>query len=221
MNEFDPAFYISDSGVESVADTIRSKILAWITSRWLADLLVVFDGPPVTTGSLEDILERLETFSEKWDFRRLARDRGAPTDDQMSEGAGSARWLTDGVTELPQDVQARILYDADHLGLVHAQEAAASSYDYIAVLGGARLSCKLRSLRAAEIMHAGVRTGTIVLLGAARPVAQSERDATDTYAPEAADEFDLIVAGAREAFGFDPAVFEARLLGTACRSPSS
>jgi len=58
------------------------------------------------------------------------------------------------------------------------------------------------------VMRAGTRVSTLVLLGAARPVADTERDATDTYAPGAADEFDLIIAGAQQAFGFDASSFD-------------
>jgi hypothetical protein len=69
------------------------------------------------------------------------------------------------------------------------------------------------------MMRRGVRADTVALLGAARPVADSERDATDTYAPGAADEFDLIVAGAQQAFGFDTSpMHEERHDDTANRS---
>jgi len=206
MNYFDPTFHITKPIDQSLVNTIRSKIRAWVESMWLADLLALFDGNISLQGSLDEVLERLETFSDRWDFRRIARERGVPTDDELRHGVGSARWLS-AATGLPQDMEARVLDDASHLGLVHGQQPAQSRYDYIVVLGGARLSCKLRPLRAAEVMRAGVRVDRIALLGAARPIAESERDATDTYAPGASDEFDLIVTGAQQILGFDASTF--------------
>jgi hypothetical protein len=199
---FDPAFLISKEMGDSTVDEIRSKIQAWITSSWLRDLIRVFDGTTALDGTLDETLERLEAFSERWDFRRIARERGALADDMLRQGSGSARWLS-AATGLSESAEARILGNASHLGLVHARHPSLSRYDYIAALGGARLSCKFRPLLAAKLLRAGVGAEHVVLLGAARPVAESEREATDAYAPGASDEFDLIVAGAQEAFGFD------------------
>jgi hypothetical protein len=207
MNLFDPAFLITSPQDEPTAKTIRSKIQAWITSSWFGDLVGMFSGSIVLDGSLDETLERLEAFSERWDYRRIARERGAPTDDALRQGQGSARWLS-AATGLSEAAEARVLEDVKHLGLVKARHPTHSSYDYIVALGGARLSCKFRPLLAGELIRAGVGTENIVLLGAARPVAESERDATDTYAPGASDEFDLIVAGARDAFGFDMAAYD-------------
>jgi len=206
MDHFDPAFRMPERIDASPVKTVRSKIRSWITSSWMSDLVVMFGGAVPSADNLDESLERLETFSARWDFRRMARDRGAPTDDQLRQGAGSARWLSTA-TGLSEDQEVRIVEDATRLGLVHGQEPIFLSYEYVVVLGGARLSCQLRPLRAAEIVRSGVDVGRIALLGAARPVAESERDATDTYAPGATDEFDLIVAGAVQAFGFSASVF--------------
>lgn len=166
----------------------------------------MFDDNIVLDGSLDSTLEQLEAFSEKWDFRRIARERGALADDMVRQGHGSARWLS-AATGLSEPAEARILEHATHLGLVQARHPTLSRYDYIVVLGGARLSCKFRPLLAAELIRSGVGSKQVVLLGAARPVADSERDATDTYAPGASNEFDLLVAGTQKAFGFDGSAF--------------
>jgi hypothetical protein len=205
--KYDPTFQIEPSIDVALAMAIRAKIRAWITSRWLADLISQFGGQTPLRGSTDEILVGLEAFSERWDFRRIARERGAVTDDASREGQGSARWLS-ATTGLAHDVEGRIIDDAGHLGLVRGQKPARSSYDYMVVLGGARLSCKLRPDLAVETMQAGTHVGEVVLLGAARPVADSERDATNTYAPGAADEFDLIIAGAQQALGFDQSAYE-------------
>lgn len=198
---YDPTFQMKPPIDASSAGVIRAKIRAWVTSRWLTDLISLFGGDTPGNGSTEQILEELEAFSDRWDFRRIARERGVAADDALREGKGSARWLS-ATTELPPEADERIVEDARHLGLVQGHEPSRSDYDYVVVLGGARLSCKLRSDRAAEVMRAGTHAGKVILLGAARPVADSERDATDTYAPGATDEFDLIIAGAQGSFGF-------------------
>jgi hypothetical protein len=152
------------------------------------------------TGELSHVLEQLEQFSDRWDFRRIARERGAATDDNVRQGSGAARWLT-ADTGLSSELQERVLEDAKELGMVIAEGPKRNEYDYILVLGGARLSCELRSIRAAEVIRSGVATSAVGLLGAARPIADTEREATDTYAPGAKDEFDLMIAGAHSAFG--------------------
>jgi hypothetical protein len=206
MNSLDPAFLIDGPIDESLPDRVRTKIWKWITSTWFTDLVALYGGDIAPDRDLNQTLEYLEQFSDRWDFRRMARERGAPTDDQVRQGQGSARWLSTA-TGLTNDMDARVVEDATHLGLVHGQTPSQARYDYIVPLGGARLSCLLRPVLAAEILQARIQTDTIVLLGAARPVADSERDATDTYATGAVDEFDLIVAGAQRALGFDGSVY--------------
>lgn len=167
----------------------------------------MFGGTIDSKSGLDDLLSRLEIFSDRWDFRRMARERGALTDDEQRHGHGAARWLTtaDG---LSPETQARILENSSHLGLIHATEPSLQTYDCILALGGARLSCMLRPLRAGEVIRSGVTAAMVGLLGAPRPIPESERDATDIYAPGAADEFELIVAGGQQAFGFNARQFD-------------
>lgn len=202
MSNFDPTFLLSRQTDASSVAIIRAKIAAWVTSSYFLDLLALFGANVPAQDNIDEMLEHLEKFSDRWDFRRMARERGAAADDALREGQGAARWLsaTAGLTE---EMEPRILKNAKLLGLITAQDPSEKEYDYILVLGGARLSCKLRPIRAVEVIQAGVKTREIVLLGAARPVADTERDATDTYAPGAVDEFDLIVAGGQLVFGFD------------------
>lgn len=207
VEHFDPTFLLPTQLGVPPAIAIRAKIRAWVTSPWLVDLVAMFDGTMTSQKGLDDLLRDLYIFSDRWDFRRMARERGVPADDELHQGQGAARWLTEA-TGLTKEAEDRILQNAKHLGLVHEIEPSQSSYDCIIVLGGARLSCKLRPLRAAEVMRAGVTASTVALLGAARPVPSSERNATDTYAPNAVDEFDLIVAGGQQVLGFDAKTFE-------------
>lgn len=203
---FDPTFLLPAQPEVASARAIRAKIRAWVTSPWLVDLVTMFNGKMSSQSRLDDLLRDLQIFSDRWDFRRMAREQGVPSDDGLRQGQGAARWLTDA-TGLTEAAEARILQNARHLGLIHGIEPSQSSYDCIIVLGGARLSCKLRPMRAAEVMRAGVTASAVALLGATRPVSSSERDATDTYAPGAVDEFDLIVSGGQQAIGFDSNTF--------------
>jgi len=207
VEHFDPTFLPPEQLGVAPVTAIREKIRAWVTSPWLIDLVEMFDGTINFQEGLDDLLRDLHIFSDRWDFRRMARKRGVPADDELHQGQGAARWFTEAIG-LSEEVKDSILENAKHLGLVHDLEPSKPSYDCIIVLGGARLSCKLRPLQAAEVMSAGVTASTVALLGAARRIPSSERDATDTYAPGAVDEFDLIVAGGEQALGFDAKTFE-------------
>jgi hypothetical protein len=80
-----------------------------------------------------------------------------------------------------------------------------SQVDFLLILGGARLSNLLRPRYASKLIAANlVKPVHIVLLGGSRAVMDGERDATDTYAPGAATEFDLLTTAAAAEFGFDP-----------------
>ncbi len=204
MDHFDSTFLIDNS--DSPVKAIRVKIYAWVTSPWLTDLVALWGGRISLESSLDELLAYLDAFSDRWDFRRIAREQGASTDDQLRQGQGSARWLSASTGSSPE-MEARILDNAGHLGLVRSLPPTRNYYDHILVLGGARLSCLLRPTLAAQLLRSGLRVGSIGLLGAARPIPDSERDATDTYAPRASTEFDLIVAGAQNAFGIDVSAY--------------
>jgi hypothetical protein len=200
MNTVDSSFVVNAPSRSEAIRTVKTQIRAWIGSPPFLDLLSIYSGNPEIEGDLNGALVRLEQFSDRWDFRRIAREQGAATDDNLRHGSGAARWLS-AETGLSSEIQERVVEDARQLGLIIADDPKEKVYEYALVLGGARLSCELRSRRAAEVIRSGVSIGTVGLLGAARPISDSEREATDTYAPGARDEFDLMLAGARSAFG--------------------
>ena len=153
-----------------------------------------FDSSVPPDLDVEALVAWLLTFSERWDFRRLQRGTAA------RDTGERARWLVDGSHVTPRQ-QVLIEESSRALGLIGVSKPLGSSFDYVLVLGGARLSCLLRPRLAAEIIKScGIRPQTVVLLASARPVSESERSATDTYAPDAATEFDLINAGAEASF---------------------
>jgi hypothetical protein len=179
---------------------LRSQLTEWVSSAALAELVAMTDAATVITGSLRERLAALEEFSAAWDYRGRAHAAQVATASQ--DAGAAARWLIEGDFTPEQDGRIREL--AANLGLVNAQAPSRSSFDYVLVLGGARLSNLLRPQYAAELIRdKQVKAGELVLLGGARPVMDSERDATDTYAPGAQTEFDLMNMGGGRSFGLD------------------
>lgn len=176
----------------------------WLRSPALADLVARFGSEAPAHLTTPKLGAWLLDFSERWDFRQLQQGT-------LAEDTGErSRWLiTDtSLTESQRDV---IQAAARELGLIGVEFPKKNAYDFVWVLGGARLSNLLRPRFAAHLVadHA-LRCGAIALLAAARPVSSTERPATDTYAPEAETEFDLINRGAEIAFNMPHAFTEER-----------
>lgn len=203
MPTFDPRFIVPVGKEEDRIRLLRDKIHEWIRSAELQKLLDLFEFDTDMPEDLDEALDLLEMFSNRWDFRRMARERGAATDDQLTNGTGAARWLT-RPEDLPVSLTSGTMEVARDLGLTHTENPSDRHYHSILVLGGARLSCLHRTQRAAELVTDGLQVNKVALLGAARPVADSEREATNTYAPYAKDEFELMLAACRATFGIDP-----------------
>jgi len=176
----------------------------WLAAPTLAALAQCFGGEIPSQLSRTDRVAWLMNFSERWDFRALQAGT-------LSSDTGErSRWLiTD--TSLSEAQRDAIQAAANELGLIGAEIPSKRMYDFAWVLGGARLSCLLRPRFAAQLVtDHGVRCGSIALLAAARPVSATERHATDTYAPDAETEFDLINKGAEISFAMPAAFTEER-----------
>jgi hypothetical protein len=90
---------------------------------------------------------------------------------------------------------------ATDLGLVRSSRPRARRFDHVVVAGGGGVSPRLRASFAAELIERHqLDPGDVWLLGSPRPVTSTERRQTDPYAPGAADEFDLMIAGGEQAF---------------------
>jgi len=143
-------------------------------------------------------------FSERWDFRKLQQEATA-----KDTGEGS-RWLVNdsSLTETQRDI---IKESAKELGLIGIEIPSKNTYDFLWVLGGARLSCRLRPRLAAHLVteHA-LHCDIVALLASGRPISLTERNATDTYAPNAKTEFDLINYGAEIEFNIPSSFIEER-----------
>jgi hypothetical protein len=92
---------------------------------------------------------------------------------------------------------------ADRLGLVSPRKPRYRRYDKTLVLGGGYRSPLLRPRYAAQLQAGGVDLGELSFLGSPRFLIDEppERAVTEMYAPGAVDEFDLMISGARAAFG--------------------
>ncbi|PWR11669.1 hypothetical protein DKT69_26175 [Micromonospora sicca] len=168
-------------------------------------LVPVLRGAPATRNGL--------SAGQTWLLRRaLAVERVASAhfNFRMS-GGGTYRERWQAVAgDLAPDVRARVLDLADELGLVSPRRPRQRRYDHTLVLGGGFTSPLIRARHAAELRASGVGLGEISFLGSPRRLANGpprpERLAVRHFAPNAADEFDLMVGAARAAFGASPAV---------------
>jgi len=191
---------LADDRVQRIYETLDR----WLAAPTLAALVQSFGGAIPSQLSRTELVAWLLDFSERWDLRSL--QAGA-----LSKDTGErSRWLITDAS-LTEAHRSAIQAAANELGLIGAEIPSKRAYDFAWVLGGARLSCLLRPRLAAQLVtRLGVRFGSIALLAAARPVSATERHATDTYAPEAATEFDLINKGAEISFNMPAAFTEER-----------
>lgn len=189
---------------EDRIDYIKEAINNWLSKQSLRNLANAFGGVAPTSVSLNELADWYLDFCERWDFRGKQKQA---YDKKVGEGA---RWLLDS-GEL-SDYQKKCVFAAiSDLGLVDNYTARDNVYDYVWVLGGAKLSCLLRSRLAHNIIQNKlVECKTVVFLASMRPIGDAEREATNTYAPNAETEFDLFVAAAQSEFGVSTEYSEKR-----------
>ncbi|MDR2045060.1 MAG: hypothetical protein LBQ15_12035 [Clostridium sp.] len=174
---------------------IKNNISSWLTQNALEDLVAAFHGSLPRGLDLNALAKWYLEFSECWDFR--GRQKQA-FDKKVGEGA---RWLLSS-DDLSETQKESALTAAWKLGFMNNDEPMEHAYDYLWVLGGARLSCLLRSRLARHAIRSGAGVPkAVVFLTSMRPIGDAEREATDTYAPNAETEFDLSVAAAQKEFG--------------------
>ena len=171
---------------------VREVIGSFIYDQSLRKLVEAFGGKYPGPTFRED-LKYLVAFSERWDYRKNINTK--------TENNEKARWL------IEQDTLTRHQLDClskakEKLGLIDNSTPQERYYDYIWVLGGARLSCLLRT-RLANLICKNLKKSPkkISLLGSSRFINESERAATDTYAPNAKTEFDLFLFAHDKEFG--------------------
>lgn len=167
--------YEETDGYESVL----GKIKEWISHPQFVSLLKKNGYEVEDSLPLEEKIRRLIDFSDQWDFRGMQnRTRWEVADQSMDK-----------------ETEAMIYQTARTQELMGCQIPQKKEYDYGLVLGGARMSCLFRMKYAKKVCEDyGLKVGNIAGLAGMRPVMDTERTATDTYAPDAQTEFDLMRA---------------------------
>lgn len=183
-------YYNGDENVESVFEKIRD----WIFTPEFTLLLKSFGKTDIQGITLEEQINELIDFSSIWDFRGKQKKF-------VSGNTENPRW-TVADYDLSSQQKENIMKAANELGLIGCTLPSKKEYDYILVLGGARMSCLFRMRYAKQICDMyNVNAKSIVGLAGMREVMDSEREATDTYALDARTEFDLMRAALFDAFG--------------------
>lgn len=201
VNSFDPLMRISSIGVPAIVET-RFFIKHWIELPVFQSLINSFNWHDTAEAHLNERIDALVDMSAEWDFRR----RTAKTE-SMGASNEATRWTSHGELLTEEQTQA-VKRAADELGLSKSSSPNHKNYRSALILGGARLSCLLRTTWGTQVLEDGVSVENIVMLGSERPIADSERDATDTYAPDSRTEFDLFVDAGREVFKYDKSSYE-------------
>ena len=176
---------------------VTEKIEQWIYSDALKRILATFGVTMPVYSNLRDAIGWLLQFSDEWDYRgkqHLARDK------KTNE---AARWLVND--EVITDEQDKAVKEGiPLLGLIGIDTPFGKDYDYVIALGGARLSCLLRPRYAQQVIEQySINPKAVIMLSGFRPIGDSEREATDTYAKNAVSEYDLICAGAEKCFDLE------------------
>jgi len=159
---------------------------AWAASPALAELLAGFGGqlPDPATPAAE-VWAWLEDFSARWDYRGR-RERNE---------AATPHFDAPTTTLVDRTTRA--------LGLQDTLPPARRHYDHVLILGGLTRGCISRSLHAAGLLADGTITADhVTALSAFRTVNAAEEPLLATLGLTGAEsEFDVMVAGARTAFG--------------------
>lgn len=167
----------------------------WVYSPELEKIIHAFNGCfPSTLSTLHEHAKWLLTFSERWDYRSLQKQAH---DKQTGE---NARWQISS-SDITASQKEALLAGIYPLGLIGTEMPSEKEFDYIIALGGARFSCLYRPKYVHDLIYSyGIKAKAVVLLSGMRPISDSERIATDTYAPHANTEYELINAGAEQTF---------------------
>jgi hypothetical protein len=166
------------------ATALETQIETWVNSEPIVQLVSAFGGAGIEpSDSLSVTLEKLVTFTERWDFRKGTERNLAET-----------RNFADDQAEL-------ILGCADALGFVVSPAPRFDSYDHVIVLGGLVRACLQRPLLVAQLVANGMTTRSVTGIGAFRPLGGNEPDlARSAGLDHLENEFDAMDAGMRDAF---------------------
>mgnify|MGYP001623710205 CR=1 FL=1 len=179
------------------------QLKCWLDSPELKKIVLSFGGDLPAELPIKEKLSWLLEFSDRWDYRRMQK-----TQDQKT--GENARWKVNSKNITPEQEKA-VAEGIFQLGLTGVQIPECKNFDYVLALGGARFSCFYRPQYAAELLkYKIIKAKEIALLSGMRPILESEREATDSYAPQAETEYDLINSGGEKAFHLKKEYIEER-----------
>ena len=179
-----------DIGVDRIKE-MQNNISMWLREPALIKITEAFQGQPPLLEDTMTLAKWYLDFSKKWDYRR---NQNQAFDKSIDEGT---RWLitNDMISDMQKDV---VMNNIKALGLIGNNKPENNKYDYVLVLGGAKLSCLLRTRLAIQSIESFSSSPTaIILLGSTRNIGESEREATNTYAIDALTEYDLFIAASK------------------------
>lgn len=197
-------YFVCGKNVIETKMNVKKTIQKWINSKELKMIVRAFGGKFPSGDNVEELAEWLLKFSDNWDYRKKQM---AAKDSRTGE---TARWMVSSEC-ITQEQEKIVFENVNKLGLKGISDPLLEYYDYVIALGGARMSCLFRPRFVKEILEKKkFAPHAIVMLSGIRPVMESEREATDTYAPKAETEYDLINAGAEMVFDLQPEYTEER-----------
>ena len=171
------------------------RIDEWVNSVALSNILKSFGASMPPNMNISESVDWLLKFSDEWDYRKKQQ---SAKDIKTNE---AARWLIND-NEITTEQAHAVMNGIAELGLAGVDVPLRRDYDYVVALGGARLSSLLRPQYAHKVISKfSINPRAVIMLSAFRPIADSERETTDTYAKGAKTEFDLICRGAEQCFG--------------------
>jgi hypothetical protein len=160
---------------------------SWISSPPLRALAAAsgWDWPDYPPAA--DLFARVAELSGDWDFRGRAE--------------------RDLISAAPAVANGRIIAEdlivaaATALGLVHAAPMCTADFTHLVVLSGLARSCVNRSQHAADLLRAGLRARSTVVLGGHRELpGQESEQARELGFGDLFDEADVALAATRQAF---------------------
>ena len=166
-------YFVCGSDESETRKKIEEEIKQWLVSPELAKIVESFGGKYPDVDDTKHLVNWLLGFSEKWDYRQKQK---TITNDKNSE---VLRWTVNN-SQISEEQQKAVFDGINMLGLKNVSIPHFDFYDYILVLGGARMACLYRTKYAKELILKMKRNPrAVVMLSGMRPVSDTERNMTD------------------------------------------
>ncbi|WP_415980086.1 hypothetical protein [Faecalicoccus pleomorphus] len=183
----------TDLPKETRINMIFDNFNQWLNVDEFQELVKLFGGCIDSKVEVFSKLEYLKNdFIDIWDYRKHQKEA------KTKEGE-AARWLLQN-DKITLDNKDLIYSCSKKLGLIGIDESIIKNPDYILPLGGARMSNLRRCELAKNIASKANKPVAIIALSGMRPISDSEKEATNSYAPNAKTEYDVICKGMKTAF---------------------